>query len=93
MIAQWMPVTVIDASAPALADAHARVLPAGVRHHRAGVAVPVGRHGNAHGVHTACTRRAHGMHTGRLPGLRPRAVIAGHDVRHDRSTLAAALDA
>jgi len=81
-IAQWMPVTVIDASAPALADAHARLLPAGVRHHRTGLTVPVGRHGDAHGVHT-----------GLLPGLRPRVVIAAHDVRYDRATLAAALDA
>jgi len=81
-ISEWMPVTVIDASPPALADVHARVLPASVRHHRAGVAVAIGLHGHAHGVHS-----------GLLPGLKPRVVIAAHDVRYDRASLAAALHA
>lgn len=81
-VAEWMPVTVIDDSAPALASVHAHALPDSVRHHRPGQPRVVGRHGAARGVHS-----------GRLPGLRPRAIIAAHDVRYDRASLMALLAA
>ncbi len=81
-VAEWMPVTVIDDSAPALAAAHARALPDAVRHHRPGQNAAIGDHGAARGVHT-----------GRLPGLRPRVIIAAHDVRYDRDGLMALLAA
>lgn len=80
-IAEWMPVTVLDASAPSLADVHARALPDTVRHHRPGRELRVGAHGVARGVST-----------GMLPGLRPRVLIAADDVRYDRDALVALLD-
>lgn len=77
-LVQWIDVTVVDGSPPALFAAHARAFPRAVRH--------VAPHPVAHGNGKAC-----GVVTGLALARGERVVIADDDVRHDRASLLALL--
>ena len=87
-LTDWIPVTVVDGSAPDLFEHHRRLFPPGVRHLR-----PVAESGSDRPGKAGAGRAGNGKVAGVMTGVRASAadllVIADDDVRYTRESLAA----